>query len=166
MWKRTEADPEPRPAAQPAASPPPARQRDLATIGSSIRIKGDLTGDEDLLVQGQIEGKISLKSNDVTVGQNGRVQADIHGKNIRVEGEVRGNLFGQQEIVIRASGRVQGNLVAPRVTLENGSKFRGSIDMEAGTKPQPPAERKPAATPPGPTPKVAQAAIAGEPRNG
>ena len=131
-WKRTEAEPtaaSPRPA---APSPTGNRRESSATIGASIRIKGDLSGDEDLLIQGQIQGKIKLASHNVTVGPSGRVQADIRGRNIRVEGEVHGNLFGQEEIVIRASGRVEGNLQAPRVTLENGSKFKGSIDMDAG----------------------------------
>ena len=75
--------------------------------------------------------------NSVTVGKNGRVRADIYGNRVHVEGEVRGNLYGDQEIVIRASGRVQGNLISPRVTLENGSKFKGSIDMEPAKKEQP-----------------------------
>lgn len=130
MWKKTE----PKPAAPPAINPPPAARsesrRDLATIGPSIKVKGDLTGEEDLLVQGRIEGKIILKQHNVTVGKKGRVKADIHGNSIHIEGEVRGNLFGQKDIVIHASGRVDGNLTAPRVTLENGSKFKGSIDMQ------------------------------------
>jgi cytoskeletal protein CcmA (bactofilin family) len=86
-----------------------------AAIGSSIQIKGDLSGEEDLLVEGRVEGKINLKKNTVTIGKSGRVKA---------------NLYGEKEIIIRASGNVEGNLVAPRVTLENGSQFKGSIDME------------------------------------
>lgn len=140
-WKRNETEP-PAAAPQRPPAPQPRRSGESATIGSSIRIKGDLSGDEDLLIQGQIQGKIKLQSHNVTVGSSGRVKADIHGRTIRVEGEVEGNLFGQEEIVIRASGRVQGNLQAPRVTLENGSTFKGSIDMEAGGG-QPTAAPKP-----------------------
>ena len=142
-WKRNEPQPHAAPPVQPAA-PPARRSTESATIGASIRIKGDLSGDEDLLIQGQIQGKIKLQSHNVTVGPSGRVKADIHGRTIRVEGEVDGNLFGEEEIVIRASGRVQGNLQAPRVTLENGSNFKGSIDMDAGGG-QRPAAAKPAA---------------------
>ena len=146
-WKRNE--PEPTTTAPPApAARPVRRSGETATIGASIRIKGDLSGDEDLLIQGQIQGQIKLQSHNVTVGQSGRVKADIHGRNIRVEGEVDGNLFGEEEIVIRASGRVQGNLQAPRVTLENGSNFKGSIDMDAAGQGRP-AAAKPA---PGATP--------------
>ena len=127
-WKRSEPEALTRSTPPPAARPP-SRPGESATIGASIRIKGDLSGDEDLLIQGQIQGKIKLQSHNVTVGPSGRVKADIRSRTIRVEGEVEGNLYGEEEIVIRASGRVQGNLQAPRVTLENGSNFKGSIDM-------------------------------------
>ncbi len=150
-WKRNE--PQPPAASPPQPAPQPARRPgDSATIGASIRIKGDLSGDEDLLVQGQIQGTIKLQSHNVTVGPSGRVKADIRGRTIRVEGEVDGNLYGEEEIVIRASGRVQGNLQAPRVTLENGSNFKGSIDMDAAGQRQP-AAAGPAARP-APSPAV------------
>jgi len=144
-WKRNEP-PLPDGSPPPATPQPPRRPGESATIGASIRIKGDLSGDEDLLIQGQIQGKVKLQSHNVTVGPSGRVKADIRGKTIRVEGEVDGNLFGEEEIVIRSSGRVQGNLQAPRVTLENGSSFKGSIDMDAGGQ-QRPAAAKPAPPP-------------------
>ena len=152
MWKKTEVSP-PGSSPSPAPSAPPARSGPIATLGPSIVIKGDLTGEEDLIIEGRVEGEIRLTKNSVTVGRNGRVRADIHGKRVHVEGEVRGNLYGHDEIVIRASGRVQGNLTSPRVTLENGSKFKGSIDMEpskkapqapvSGNKPGPGPEQKP-----------------------
>ncbi len=161
-WKRNEPQPHTGSPPPPAARPP-QRPGESATIGASIRIKGDLSGDEDLLIQGQIQGKIKLKSHNVTVGPSGRVKADIQGKTIRVEGEVDGNLFGEEEIVIRASGRVQGNLQAPRVTLENGSNFKGSIDMDAQGQ-QRPAAPKPV-SPPAPKPAVG-ATLATDPSKG
>ena len=103
-------------------------------IGTSVSIKGEVTGQENLRIQGRIEGKISLRGQDVTVGKSGKVQADIHAKAIHVEGEVVGDLYGEQEIIIEASGQVTGNLVAPRVNLENGSRFKGSIDMEGAAQ--------------------------------
>ena len=137
MWKKSEDQPQ-SPNVQPTAPAPAAsRPGPIATLGPSIVIKGDLTGEEDLVIQGRVEGEIRLTKNSVTVGKNGRVRADIYGNRVHVEGEVRGNLYGDQEIVIRASGRVQGNLTSPRVTLENGSKFKGSIDMEPAKKEQP-----------------------------
>jgi cytoskeletal protein CcmA (bactofilin family) len=139
MWKRTdEATPEtptfnPAPPSAPprtAASEPRRASASSATIGPSIRIQGDLSGEEDLVVEGQVEGKIDLRQNGITIGKSGRVRADVYGRTISVEGEVEGNLIADEQIVVRHSGRVQGNLTAPRVSLEDGAKFKGAIDME------------------------------------
>ena len=148
MWKKNESapesGPEPAPAVRPQAQsapapkPPVSSRRPTATIGPSISIKGDITGREDLLIEGQVEGAIQLRECDVTVGTNGRVTADIHGKRIYVDGEVTGDLVGE-EVLIRESGRVQGNARAPRVTLENGCHFRGNIDMKPREGMKPPA---------------------------
>lgn len=121
--------------------------REQAIIGASLVVKGDVAGDEDLLIQGQIEGKVTLQNNSITVGRNGQVKADLYGKTISVEGTVQGNLFADEKIVIRQSGSVRGNLQAPRVTLEEGSKFKGSIDME-GTAPAKAAGSAPTVVPP------------------
>ncbi|MCP4200679.1 MAG: polymer-forming cytoskeletal protein [bacterium] len=142
MWKKNEETPQPVTAApRPAARPQAPSQ--ASVIGASIRIKGDLTGQENLLIQGQLEGEVRLKSNNVTVGKDGRIRADIYGRSVYVEGEVKGHLFGEQEVVIRASGKVQGDIVSPRVVLENGSNFKGSIDMEPAAAAQPEAPAKP-----------------------
>ncbi len=134
MWKKSEEETNyDAPQSQPTASSPRGR-RDTATIGPSIKIKGDLSGDEDLLIQGHVNGEIRLSKNKVTIGESGRVQADVYGKNIQVEGQVKGNLYGDEDVIVRASGRVQGNIVGPRVTLENGANFKGSIDMEPSAK--------------------------------
>lgn len=98
-------------------------------IGPTIFIKGELRGEEDLVIEGRIEGKIEFKQNNVTIGKNGRVKADIYGKHISVEGEVQGNLQGEEQLVLRQSSNVRGNITAPRVTLEDGCHFKGSIDM-------------------------------------
>lgn len=129
MWKKNEESPQP---AAPAPTPAARGQapQKASVIGPSIRIKGDLTGQENLVIQGQLEGEVRLPANNVTVGKEGRIRADIYGRSVHVEGEVKGHLFGEQEVVIRASGKVQGDIVSPRVVLENGSNFKGSIDME------------------------------------
>lgn len=101
-------------------------------IGPSIQIKGSVTGDEDLLIQGTVEGTVELGSHQVTVGQSGKVKADIHAKVINIDGEVSGDLKGAEKVVISKSGKVRGNIVAPRVTLEDGAIFKGSIDMDPG----------------------------------
>ena len=105
--------------------------RERAIIGPSITIRGELHGEEDLMIQGRVEGKIDLKKNNITIGKNGRIKADIYGKVISIEGEVHGNLFGEEKIVLRQSGVVRGNMTSPRVNLEDGAQFKGSIDMDA-----------------------------------
>ena len=149
VWKKPDDNPShPEPAPVPprqVAAPVEARRADraTATIGPSIFIKGDLSGDEDLVIEGRVEGKIDLKQHNVTIGKNGRVRADVFGNTVVVEGEVDGNLFAQQQAILRQSGAVRGNIAAPRVMLEDGSRFRGSIDMESKET------AKPAAAPPG-----------------
>lgn len=103
-----------------------------AVIGSSLVIKGEVTGNEDLFIHGQIDGKVTLHKNSVVVGREGRVKADIYARSIRVEGQVNGDLYGEGEVIIHKSGQVRGNITAPQVSLENGSKFKGAIDMEPG----------------------------------
>jgi cytoskeletal protein CcmA (bactofilin family) len=134
-WKKSTKDnpptdtpfqspPQPSP---PKSQPPSAKGQ--AMIGSSIKIEGSLSGGEDLLVEGQIDGKIELNQHNVTIGANGRIKADIHGRSIIVLGDVKGNLYGTEQIVLRKSSKVRGNLFATRVSLEDGSDFKGSIDM-------------------------------------
>jgi cytoskeletal protein CcmA (bactofilin family) len=127
-------------------------------IGASISIVGDLIGDEDVTVLGRIKGKIQVPKHAVTVGPSGRVSADIEAKLVRVEGEVRGNLNASEQILIRKTATMLGNLTAPRVGLEDGCRFKGSVDMEmpaekADRAPTPPTP--PASAAPGPAAAVA-----------
>lgn len=101
-----------------------------ATIGASIRFKGDLSGEEDFVIQGRVDGTITLKKNNLTIGVDGKVHADINASTITVEGELRGDLMGSEKVIIRKTGNVLGNIVSPRVTLEDGAKFKGSIEMD------------------------------------
>lgn len=132
MWKKKDSEPEaPRSPQVPPPSRPTAAAADnrTAVIGPSITVKGDIDGEGDILIEGRVEGGVRVHRHDVTVGRQGRVIADIRGKRICVEGQVQGDLFGE-EVVIRGSGRVEGNASAARVTLEQGCHFRGSINME------------------------------------
>ncbi len=101
-----------------------------AVIGPKIRFKGELIGEEDLLVQGQVDGTIDLKDHNLTVGEQGLVKANVLAKTIIIEGAVEGDIYGKDRISIKSSSNVKGNLVADRVTLEDGAKFKGSIDMD------------------------------------
>jgi cytoskeletal protein CcmA (bactofilin family) len=109
---------------------PPVPARIAAMIGPSIVIKGEVTGEEDLLIQGKVEGKINLMGNQVSIGESGEVCADIHARVIQINGKVTGDITGAEKVVISKSGNVHGNIVAPRVTLEDGALFKGSIDMD------------------------------------
>jgi cytoskeletal protein CcmA (bactofilin family) len=143
MWKKTESAEESnnQVSAAPQATPIPAprsvavAQPSRAIIGPTITIKGDLIGEEDLVIEGRVEGKVEFRRHSVTVGKNGRIKADIQGKTITVEGTVEGNLFGDEQLIVRQSGTVRGNIVSPRVALEDGSNFKGSIDMSPKDKP-------------------------------
>ena len=105
-------------------------------IGKTIHIKGDLVGEEDLLIEGCIDGKVQLPKHNVTVGKTGHVNADIYGNTIIIEGDVEGNLFGADRLVLKKSCKVRGNITAPRVILEDGSNFKGSVDMNPGEESQ------------------------------
>ncbi|MEN8212940.1 MAG: polymer-forming cytoskeletal protein [Pseudomonadota bacterium] len=107
-----------------------AKGGETTTIGSSINIKGELSGGNDLIIQGKVEGTIKLQNNSVSVGEQGHIQADVFAKSITVQGELYGDLHGTEKVTISRSGRVKGNIIAPRVVLEDGASFKGSIDME------------------------------------
>ena len=104
----------------------------VVAIGASIHIKGDVTGDEDLIIQGHVDGTVNLKGHNVTISKSAKVKANIEANQIIVEGELSGDMNGDEKVIIRESGNVYGNIIAPRVTLEDGALFKGSIEMEPG----------------------------------
>lgn len=110
--------------------------KEPVSIGNSIVIRGEVSGGEDLTIEGQVEGKIELRDHILTVGPNGRVQAHIVARSIIVLGQVTGNLTADEKVEIQEKGSVEGDIVAPRVAIADGAKFRGSIDMR---REEPPA---------------------------
>src|SRR5690349_13921858 len=147
MWKRDEAvkptsgqpaSPAPvvsTPSASPSAAPQPESrriERDMVNIGKSVVIKGELNGSEDLTIEGQVEGKIELRQNVLTIGPNGKIKAAVFAKSVIVLGEVVGNVTASEKVDIRDNGSVDGDLVSPRVAIAEGAHFRGSIDMQRG----------------------------------
>ena len=103
---------------------------EMASIGKSIVINGELSGSEDLTIEGRVDGKIELRDHVLTVGTNGRIKAQVSAKAIVVLGQVTGNLNATDKVDIKESGSVEGDIVAPRVAIADGSHFRGSIDMK------------------------------------
>ena len=101
-----------------------------ASIGKSIVVSGELSGGEDLTIEGRVDGKIELRNHVLTIGSNGQITAQVAAKSIIVLGQVTGNLTATEKVDIRESGSVEGDIVAPRVAIADGSHFRGSIDMQ------------------------------------
>jgi cytoskeletal protein CcmA (bactofilin family) len=104
-------------------------------IGKSVVIKGELTGSEDLTIEGHVEGKIELRQNVLTIGPNGKIKAQVFAKSVVILGEVTGNVTASEKVDLRDNGSVDGDIAAPRVAIAEGAHFRGSIDMQrAGGK--------------------------------
>ena len=188
MWKRDEpAKPGGAPAApgaapsQPAQTPvheqaaqarpaaadtPRGLERTTVNIGKSVVIKGELNGSEDLTIEGQVEGKIELRQNVLTIGANGRIKAQVFAKSVIILGEVTGNVTATEKVDIRDNGSVDGDIASPRVAIAEGAHFRGAIDMQKagsgkpGDKEKEKGEAK-AATPPAPATGNAAPAGAG-----
>lgn len=166
MWKRDDA---PRPAVPPATpttpqtpAPPPSAVEQpavprsagvpersamsMGNIGKSVVIKGELNGSEDLTIEGQVDGKIELKDNVLTIGTNGKIKAQVFAKTVIVLGEVVGNVTATEKVDIRDNGSVDGDITSPKVAIAEGAHFRGAIDMNRGGQAAPPrSDNKPAA---------------------
>src|SRR4051794_10861820 len=177
MWKRDDAvkptppggsGPSPTGAQSPqpiqtTANPAPATERPSdanrgmekgpVNIGKSVVIKGELTGSEDLTIEGHVEGKIELRQNVLTIGPNGKIKAQVFAKSVIILGEVTGNVTATEKVDLRDNGSVDGDIAAPRVAIAEGAHFRGSIDMQraggggAKSTDAKPAEAKPAGAP-------------------
>lgn len=104
-----------------------------ATIGSSIKIKGEITGSEDLLIQGAVEGSVVLTGHVVTIGETALIKANVSAREIRVEGEVIGDLTSKERVVVRSTGKVKGNIMSPCLSLEEGARLKGSIDTDSSS---------------------------------
>jgi cytoskeletal protein CcmA (bactofilin family) len=103
---------------------------ETAVIGRSIHINGDLRGEEDLRIEGDVSGTIQLQNHSLTIGKEGKIKADVYAKVITVDGNMDGDLYAAERVNIRKSARVVGNITAPRVSLEDGARFKGSIEMD------------------------------------
>ena len=102
-----------------------------AMIGAKITIKGEVSGEEDLRIEGKFEGTVNLPGHEVIVGETGRVSAQIKAKVVTVDGEVEGEIEGVEKVVISKTGRMHGNLAGPRLILEDGGVFTGRMDMNS-----------------------------------
>jgi cytoskeletal protein CcmA (bactofilin family) len=103
-----------------------------ASISQGIRIKGEVTGSEDLFLDGHFEGKVNLSNGSLTVGPNGEVKADIFAREVIVRGRVDGKIVGREKIQLWSTGNVAGDLQTERLTIEDGAVLRGRVEIETG----------------------------------
>lgn len=157
MWKKEESKPQsvsretppaaaatPAPIAAPAPSPIssspasanvaplPVSPRAAACISQGIRIKGEVTGSEDLFVDGHVEGKLSLSNGSLTVGPNGTVRADLSAREVVVRGTVDGKVSGRDRVQVWSTGRVNGEVQTERLAIEEGAVLRGKVEAGKG----------------------------------
>jgi cytoskeletal protein CcmA (bactofilin family) len=143
MWKRREDEKPytpPAPQSAPLASMNPATRptenrmdnfrSDIAHIGKSVVVKGELSGSEDLFVDGEVEGSIELRGNSLTIGPNGRVRANVNARDIVVQGKVDGNLRATDRVDLKKSAIVTGDIMTQRIAVEDGAFFKGSVDIQ------------------------------------
>lgn len=146
MWKRDEKTPQsptsitstkatpPQTVSRAAAPPSQTSAGDVVNIGRSVVINGELNGSEDLTIEGQVNGKIELRDHVLTIGSNATIKAEVLAKAIIVLGEVIGNITASEKVEIRDKGSVDGDIAAPKVAIAEGTHFRGSIDMQPGSR--------------------------------
>jgi cytoskeletal protein CcmA (bactofilin family) len=151
--------PVPAPAMPPVAPPAPVfssrAPKNVVThdtsapssLGSGLKIRGELSGRSDLYIEGEAEGKITLSDSRVTIGPNGRVQADIEAREIIIEGTVQGNLRALESVRLLSSSKVQGSILTPRIGVDDGAKLRGKVEMTRAGETKGPAPAEKAAPP-------------------
>ena len=118
---------------------------DVAHIGKSVLIKGELSGSEDLYLDGEVEGNIELPGHSLVIGPNGRVRANVHAKDVVVHGKVDGNLRATEKVELKKSALLNGDIFTQRIIIEDGAFFKGAIDIQKAAVEAKP-EAKPAAS--------------------
>ena len=103
----------------------------MANIGKSISIHGDVTGDEDLIIEGEVKGKVELPNHQLTLGAHGQVHAEVSAKSVIVIGKVTGNVTGTERVEIQATGVVEGDVHAPRLVVAEGAVLNGAVHMQS-----------------------------------
>jgi cytoskeletal protein CcmA (bactofilin family) len=103
---------------------------EMSVVGPSLVIKGDLEAGEDLLIEGRVEGTIKHTAEQLLIGQRGSLKADIRARNVVIEGEVEGDVYGSDSVSIRETAKVRGNIFTPKISISEGAHFKGGIDMD------------------------------------
>ena len=111
----------------------PSPERTSGWLGASLRVKGDITGTEDLLIDGTVDGSIQLEGRKLTVGKAAKVNADVDAKDVLVYGYVKGNVHAKGRVEIKKDGYIVGNLTTAQIMIEDGADFKGTIEIDRGT---------------------------------
>jgi cytoskeletal protein CcmA (bactofilin family) len=133
-YERTEPD---------VATNPDVRRRKTSVIGPTLKFKGELSANEDLIIEGEIEGTIAHQDKNLTVGKEGRVKADINARTVEIYGRVEGDIHGEDVVKLAKSADVKGNIYCARIVMDDGAQFSGSIEMSQKNK----APSKPTSVP-------------------
>ena len=141
---------------EPMRSEPP-RNVDVATIGKSVVVKGELSGSEDLYVDGHVEGSITLRGQSLTIGPNGRVRANVEARNVILHGQVDGNITASERVELRKSASLKGDISTARIAIDDGAYFKGTIDIQKAEASK--VEAKPQAMAAVSTPAVSSPAV-------
>lgn len=134
MFKRSDQTSAAATAGTGAAKSPAGASRSVSVIGPTLVFKGELSAEEDLIIEGSIEGTIAHHKKNLTVGKQGRVKADIHASRVTIEGAVDGDVNGDELVQLAPTARVTGNIFAPRIKIEDGATFNGNVRMGAGQR--------------------------------
>ncbi|HEY3930686.1 MAG TPA: polymer-forming cytoskeletal protein [Candidatus Koribacter sp.] len=166
MWKSNKKEDEraaaPAPVSPPKAAPAPApvavasasatpvvhpkteahpKMADIAHIGKSVVIRGELSGSEDLYLDGEVEGSIDLKGHSLTIGPNGHIRANLHAQEVVIHGRVDGNIRGTDRVELKKTAVLAGDIFTLRIMIEDGAFFKGAIDIQkADARPEPKME--------------------------
>jgi cytoskeletal protein CcmA (bactofilin family) len=109
---------------------PSSSSTGMSVVGPSLVIKGELEAGEDLLIEGRVEGTIKHTAEQLLIGQSGILKADIRARNVVIEGEVEGDIYGSESVSIRETAKVRGNVFTPKVSISEGAHFKGGVDMD------------------------------------
>jgi len=101
-----------------------------AIIGKTLDIEGDISGQENISIEGRFQGKIRLEQNDVFIEHNATVKAEIHARNVQIRGQVEGNVFASEKVHIGKNGRMNGDIFASRISINDGAQFKGSVKID------------------------------------
>jgi cytoskeletal protein CcmA (bactofilin family) len=115
---------------------------DVAHIGKSVLVKGELSGSEDLYLDGEVEGSIDLQEHSLTIGPHGRVRANVKARDVVVHGKVDGNIHGTERVELKRSAVLMGDISTQRIVIEDGAFFKGAIDIKKDGKPAAPAVKE------------------------